>query len=64
MMIHGAAGGVGSIAVQLAREAGARVVGTAAPPTGTPSSAWARTRASTCRPTGGRTQARSTWCST
>lgn len=28
MMIHGAAGGVGSIAVQLAREAGARVVGT------------------------------------
>jgi NADPH:quinone reductase-like Zn-dependent oxidoreductase len=28
VMIHGAAGGVGSIAVQLAREAGARVIGT------------------------------------
>ena len=28
VMIHGAAGGVGSLAVQLAREAGARVIGT------------------------------------
>src|SRR3954471_18365668 len=28
VLIHGAAGGVGSIAVQLAREAGARIVGT------------------------------------
>lgn len=64
MMIHGAAGGVGSIAVQLAREAEPASSARAAPPTGTPSSAWARTRSSTCRPTGGRTQARSTWCST
>jgi NADPH:quinone reductase-like Zn-dependent oxidoreductase len=57
VLIHGAAGGVGSIAVQLAHEVGAR-------PTGTPSSTWARTRSSTWRPTGGRTPARSTSCST
>ncbi|QEN12800.1 NADP-dependent oxidoreductase [Mycolicibacterium sp. ELW1] len=31
VVIHGAAGGVGSIAVQLAREAGARVIGTGRP---------------------------------
>ena len=29
MLIHGAAGGVGSAAVQLAKAAGARVIGTA-----------------------------------
>jgi NADPH:quinone reductase-like Zn-dependent oxidoreductase len=28
VLIHGAAGGVGSIAVRLAREAGARIIGT------------------------------------
>lgn len=58
MMIHGASPSSSPARREPASSA------RAAPPTGTPSSAWARTRASTCRPTGGRTQARSTWCST
>ena len=64
VLIHGAAGGVGSLAVQLAREAGARVIATGRPPTATPPSAWARTPSSTSRPKNWRTPARSTWCST
>jgi NADPH:quinone reductase-like Zn-dependent oxidoreductase len=31
VLIHGAAGGVGSVAVQIAKAAGARVIGTASP---------------------------------
>src|SRR5690349_7758029 len=46
VLIHGAAGAVGSIAVQLAREAGARMIGTGRS-TDRDTSTWARTRSST-----------------
>jgi NADPH:quinone reductase-like Zn-dependent oxidoreductase len=43
VLIHGAAGGVGSIAVQLAHEAGARVIGTGRATAGRSSSSSNRT---------------------
>ena len=64
VLIHGAAGTVGSIAVQLAREVGARVIGSGR-------TAHRKTRCSASGPTpswicnriGWKTSARSTWCS-
>ena len=54
VLIHGAAGGVGSMAVQLAHELGYRVIGTGPPRTGRPPSGWVRTYSWTCRrPAGG-----------
>ena len=64
VLIHGAAGGVGSIAVQLARELGARVIGTGRAADREAALGWVRTRSWTCRPTGWRTPARSTSHST
>ena len=48
VLIHGAAGGVGSIAVQLAREVGAVVIGTGRARTATRPSAWDWTPSWTC----------------
>ena len=64
VLAHGAAGAVGTMVVQLAREAGAYVIGTGRQPTGTRCSTSARTRSSTSTATRSRTSAASTWCST
>jgi hypothetical protein len=64
VLIHGVAGGVGSMATQLAHELGARVIGTGRAADREPALGRARTYSSTCRPTGWRRPARSTWCST
>lgn len=61
VLIHGAAGGVGSVATQLAREAGACVVGTGRAADAPPPSIWACTSSWTSRPTGSRTSV--TWIS-
>jgi len=58
VLIHGAAGGVGSIAVQLAREAGARVIGTGRTATGRPCSVWVRKSSWTWTATGWKTSAK------
>ncbi|MBV9817798.1 MAG: NADP-dependent oxidoreductase [Solirubrobacterales bacterium] len=63
-LAHGAAGGVGSIAVQLARQAGCRVIGPAGPPTETVRSISASTGFWMWRLTAWSTPARSTWCPT
>lgn len=60
VLIHGAAGGVGSIAVELARAVGARESAPADPTIETQSLALARTTSSTCNPTGWTTPARRT----
>ena len=62
-LIHGAGGGVGSIAVQLAREVGSRVNGTGRAAE-TVRSVSASTSLWTWRPTAWRTPARPTWFST
>jgi NADPH:quinone reductase-like Zn-dependent oxidoreductase len=49
VLIHGAAGGVGSIAVQLARDVGTRIIGTGRAPTGTQPSVSARMPSWTCK---------------
>ena len=64
VLIHGAAGGVGSIAVQLAREVGARVIGTGRAADRDTAPRSASTPSSTWRPKSSRTPAKSTWCST
>ncbi len=64
VLIHGAAGAVGSIAVQLALEVGARVVGTGRSADRDAPSLWVRIRSWTSMPTGWRTPARSMWSST
>ena len=64
VLIHGAAGGVGSIAVQLAREVGARVIGTGRTADRDRVGSSAFIPSSTWRPKSWRTQGKSTWCST
>jgi NADPH:quinone reductase-like Zn-dependent oxidoreductase len=64
VLIHGAAGGAGSIAVQLAREVGARVIGTGGPPNCCSRSVWALMPSWTCSPINWKMPARSMWCST
>jgi NADPH:quinone reductase-like Zn-dependent oxidoreductase len=55
VLIHGAAGGVGSAAVQLAKAAGAHVIGTASRTTPDSSSRWACSRSSITRRRNSRT---------
>jgi NADPH:quinone reductase-like Zn-dependent oxidoreductase len=62
--VHGAAGGVGSMVTQLAREAGAYVIAPNAPPTSRPRSTSARRSSSTSTPTPWKTSAASIWSST
>ena len=62
--IHGAAGGLGSIAMQLARQLGARVSAPAGPRTATPPSVWEWMPSWTCRLRSWEMPARSTWSST
>lgn len=64
VLIHGAAGAVGSIAVQLARDAGAYVIGTGRGSTATSCSVWAPRSSSTSPLPTGIGSTPSTWCST
>ena len=64
VLVHGAAGAVGSMATQLAREAGATSSAPGAPPAGRPHSTSARTSSSTSTTTPWKTSAESTWSST
>ena len=65
VVIHGAGGAVGSTAVQLARWAGAEVIGTGRAHSGSWSRSWAPTASSRSTRTGSRTSpALLTWCST
>ena len=65
VVIHGAGGGVGSVAVQLARWAGARVIGTGRAGARHACSSWARTTSSTSSaPAGRRRSVRSIWSTT
>jgi NADPH:quinone reductase-like Zn-dependent oxidoreductase len=64
VLVHGAAGAVGSMVTQLAREAGAYVIGTGALPTVRRRSTSARPSSSTSTTTRWKTSATSTWSST
>jgi NADPH:quinone reductase-like Zn-dependent oxidoreductase len=64
VLVHGAAGAVGSMVTQLAREAGAYVIGTGALPTVRRRSTSARPSSSTSTMTPWKTSAASTWYST
>ena len=63
VLIHGAAGGVGSIAVQLAHEVGAVVTGSGWAADLRSSSVWEHTPIWTSRPTSSKTSVKSTWSS-
>ena len=63
VLVHGAAGVVGSMATQLAREAGAYVIGTGRLPAVRRHSTSARRSSSTSRTTPWKMSAESTWCS-
>jgi NADPH:quinone reductase-like Zn-dependent oxidoreductase len=64
VLVHGAAGAVGSIAVQLAREAGARVIGTGRAADREAVLGLGADGSLTCRPASWRMPGRSTWSST
>src|SRR5690242_21491292 len=64
VLAHGAAGAVGTMVTQLAREAGATSSAPGAPPTAPRRSTSARRSSSTSTTTLWRTSAGSTWCST
>ena len=64
VLVHGAAGSVGSMVTQLAREAGAYVIGTGRAADRRRRLTSARWSSSTLRTTRWKTSATSTWCST